>query len=237
MHPIKVEVEGGELAVRNSAGDIAIIPKKYRLEATEMIETGCFKCLDALIASLPSLSSKAQDGGSYPAQEEYIDDLYNYNLTEQLRRSTTPEEFKQLQDLAIVRTKERQKTLGFSRHQYRLYKELPFETNSNLGLAFQVFPKPVQLELPKPVEKVVATPVVEEPAPVTEPENEVVAVAQEDTEPTVVPQNTYKRQAPGLPNVEVEYVDNKPTHYVNLTGEKLPYDTNITFPKGWQYPK
>jgi hypothetical protein len=243
MYPIKVEVEGGELAVKNSAGDIAIIPKKYRLEATEMIKTGCFKCLDALIASLPSLSSMAQEGGSYPAQEAYIDDLYNYNLTEQLRKSTSPEEFKQLQAAAFLRTKERQKSLGFSKHQYRMYKELPFEVNSALGLSFQVFPapRPLVANNSAPVEPVKAA--IQEviapipTAPVVEPENVVLAAAQEEAEPAVVPQNTYKKQAPGLPNVEIEYVDNIPTHYVNLAGEKLPYDTNIAFPKGWQYPK
>jgi hypothetical protein len=62
----QVEVEGGELAVKNSHGDIAIIPKKYRLEAEGMIKDGCNDCLDSLIANLPSANDYAVDGTLYP---------------------------------------------------------------------------------------------------------------------------------------------------------------------------
>lgn len=54
---ILVEVEGGEFAVRNSAGDIAIIPEKYRREVEDMIAEKCYTCLDKLVASLPKFDS------------------------------------------------------------------------------------------------------------------------------------------------------------------------------------
>jgi hypothetical protein len=57
-----VEVEGGELAIRNSYGDLAIIPKKYKREVEDMIKDGCNDCLDALVSTLPKMSDYAQDG-------------------------------------------------------------------------------------------------------------------------------------------------------------------------------
>jgi hypothetical protein len=62
---MKVEVEGGELAVRNSNGDIAIIPIKYRREAEDMIKEGCHDCLDNLIATLPTASNYAEAGALF----------------------------------------------------------------------------------------------------------------------------------------------------------------------------
>ena len=59
---IKIEVEGSELALQNSNGDVAIIPKKYRREAEDMLKEGCYDCLDDLISTLPGASNYAQDG-------------------------------------------------------------------------------------------------------------------------------------------------------------------------------
>jgi hypothetical protein len=49
----KIEVEDGELAIKNGNGDIAIIPKKYRLEVEDMIKEKCWECIDNLVAGLP----------------------------------------------------------------------------------------------------------------------------------------------------------------------------------------
>lgn len=62
----QVEVEGGELAIRNSNGDIAIIPKKYRLEVEGMIKDGCHSCIDKFVSSLPKMHDYAQDGTVIP---------------------------------------------------------------------------------------------------------------------------------------------------------------------------
>lgn len=51
----QVEAEGKELVLRNSHGDMAIIPKKYRQEALDMIKEGCNGCLDNLISTLPKV--------------------------------------------------------------------------------------------------------------------------------------------------------------------------------------
>ena len=54
---VKIEVERGELAIKNSKGDIAIIPAKYRREVEDMIKEKCQDCLDKLVASLPQLKT------------------------------------------------------------------------------------------------------------------------------------------------------------------------------------
>jgi flagellum-specific peptidoglycan hydrolase FlgJ len=56
----QVEAEGRELVLRNSHGDMAIIPKKYRQEALDMIKEGCHGCLDNLISTLPKVSDYAK---------------------------------------------------------------------------------------------------------------------------------------------------------------------------------
>lgn len=58
----QVEAEGKELVLRNSHGDMAIIPKKYRQEALDMIKEGCNGCLDNLISTLPKVKDYAKDG-------------------------------------------------------------------------------------------------------------------------------------------------------------------------------
>jgi len=61
----QVEVEGGELAIKNSFGDIAIIPKKYRAEVERMIKDKCWSCIDTFVDTLPLASDYAQDGSVY----------------------------------------------------------------------------------------------------------------------------------------------------------------------------
>lgn len=59
----KLNVEGKELAIINDNGDIAIIPVKYKREVEDMVAENCFKCVDALVSTLPQNIEKLQTGG------------------------------------------------------------------------------------------------------------------------------------------------------------------------------
>jgi hypothetical protein len=65
---MKVTAEGGELILENETGDVAIIPKKYRLEVMGMIEDGCYECIDNLVSTLPVMEDYAQDGTVLPVK-------------------------------------------------------------------------------------------------------------------------------------------------------------------------
>lgn len=58
----KVEVEGGEIAIRNSAGDVAIIPKDKVSEVQEAVKNKCWGCIDKIVSSLPPMEDIAEDG-------------------------------------------------------------------------------------------------------------------------------------------------------------------------------
>lgn len=66
MKKQNIEVEGGELAVRNSHGDVAIIPKRDRAKVQAMIDKGCDTCVDLYVSRLPRLQEYAADGSLYP---------------------------------------------------------------------------------------------------------------------------------------------------------------------------
>tara|TARA_R110000764_G_scaffold89342_1_gene170781 strand:+ start:15477 stop:16943 length:1467 start_codon:yes stop_codon:yes gene_type:complete len=57
-----IEVEGGELALKNSHGDIVIIPKKDRLKVEKLIEDKCWTCIDSFVSTLPVMADYAEDG-------------------------------------------------------------------------------------------------------------------------------------------------------------------------------
>jgi hypothetical protein len=59
---IKLEVEGGELGIRNSYGDVAIIPKKHKEKIENMIKNKCWDCIDSFVDTLPIMADYAQDG-------------------------------------------------------------------------------------------------------------------------------------------------------------------------------
>lgn len=61
-----IEVEGGEIAIRNSHGDLAIIPKDKRDWVKQKLSEGCHGCIDSLVETLPVASQYAQDGTVYP---------------------------------------------------------------------------------------------------------------------------------------------------------------------------
>ena len=66
MKAKKIEAEGSELILRNEHGDYAIIPKKHRLEVSDMVKEGCNKCIDAYIETLPIMEDYAEDGSLIP---------------------------------------------------------------------------------------------------------------------------------------------------------------------------
>ena len=57
-----IEAEGGEMILRNSAGDYAIIPKHLRQEVQQLLSNGCYDCIDSIVNSLPTKSDYAADG-------------------------------------------------------------------------------------------------------------------------------------------------------------------------------
>lgn len=67
MKKIEIEAEGSEIVIQNSAGDYAIIPKNKVKEVEEMIGSGCNSCIDAFVATLPTLKDYAQDGTTIPS--------------------------------------------------------------------------------------------------------------------------------------------------------------------------
>lgn len=64
-----IEVEGGEIAIRNSHGDLAIIPKDKRDWVKQKLSEGCHSCIDKLVETLPVMEDYAQDGSLY---SEYL---------------------------------------------------------------------------------------------------------------------------------------------------------------------
>jgi cupin superfamily acireductone dioxygenase involved in methionine salvage len=53
-----VEVEGGELAIRNKKGDVVIIPKGNKKWVEMKIKEGCHSCIDEFVKKLPVSKSK-----------------------------------------------------------------------------------------------------------------------------------------------------------------------------------
>ncbi len=62
-----IEVEGGEVAIRNSFGDLAIIPANKRNWVKQKLSENCHDCIDSLVETLPVASQYAQDGSWFPS--------------------------------------------------------------------------------------------------------------------------------------------------------------------------
>lgn len=54
---INVEVEDREIAIRNSYGDISIIPKHKSNWVKQQIKNGCHTCIDDYVNTLPTISN------------------------------------------------------------------------------------------------------------------------------------------------------------------------------------
>lgn len=87
-----IEVEGGEIAIRNSHGDLAIIPKDKKDWVKQKLSEGCHSCIDSLVETLPVMEDYAQDGSLFPNGEEV--EVYNgkdpkYDVKSIARRNGT----------------------------------------------------------------------------------------------------------------------------------------------------
>ena len=71
MKPIKVEVENLEVALKNSHGDVVIIPKNKASWVKQKLSEGCHVCIDSLVESLPSMKDYAEDGTIIPKEPIY----------------------------------------------------------------------------------------------------------------------------------------------------------------------
>jgi hypothetical protein len=81
-----IEVEGGELALKNSFGDMVIIPKKNKKEVEKMIDTKCWECVDSFVDTLPINEDYAEDGSLYSelltndkSQDDFVYDAGTLN--------------------------------------------------------------------------------------------------------------------------------------------------------------
>ena len=54
----RVEAEGGELVIRNSNGDVAIIPKDKSRRVKGFIKSGNYEAVDRVVAKLPKIKTK-----------------------------------------------------------------------------------------------------------------------------------------------------------------------------------
>lgn len=62
----KIEAQGGEIVIRNSFDDVAIIPRNLVKKYQAYMKAGCDECIDELVASLPAMSQYAADGTVIP---------------------------------------------------------------------------------------------------------------------------------------------------------------------------
>ena len=65
-----IEVEGGEIAIRNSHGDLAIIPKNKVNWVKQKLSEGCHNCIDSLVETLPVADEYAQNGTVIPKKSK-----------------------------------------------------------------------------------------------------------------------------------------------------------------------
>jgi hypothetical protein len=71
MKPI--EVEGGELLLKNSHGDLVVVPKNKAAWVKNKMADGCHDCIDEMVSSLPLMSQYAEDGTLVPNEENGSD--------------------------------------------------------------------------------------------------------------------------------------------------------------------
>ena len=73
---IFIEVEGGEIAIENSNGDVAIIPKDKVAYVKKAIEDGCHGCVDSIVQGLPTMSGYAEDGTVIPNEDKQLNSFF-----------------------------------------------------------------------------------------------------------------------------------------------------------------
>lgn len=81
----QIEVEGGEILLKNSHGDLVVVPKNKVAWAKSKMEDGCHECIDEMVSGLPTMSQYAQDGtlipndGDPPVKKPYVSDFSEFN--------------------------------------------------------------------------------------------------------------------------------------------------------------
>jgi hypothetical protein len=81
---MKIEVEDKEIALKNSFGDIAIIPKKDVAWVKSKLKDNCFQCIDEYVDTLPMNKDYAEDGTLDPG------DGFLKGLWHGIKRSANP---------------------------------------------------------------------------------------------------------------------------------------------------
>lgn len=76
---MKIEAQGKEAIIRNSNGDVAIIPIQHVREVMDMIKDGCHGCIDKYVSGLPKASNYAEDGTIIP--DDPVINLNNPNIS------------------------------------------------------------------------------------------------------------------------------------------------------------
>jgi hypothetical protein len=81
----KIEVEDGELLLKNSHGDLVVVPKNKASWVRNKIAEGCHNCIDEMASSIPLLSQYAENGTLIPndtdppIKKPYISDFSEFN--------------------------------------------------------------------------------------------------------------------------------------------------------------
>lgn len=58
----ELEAEGGEIVIRNTNGDYAVVPKNKVEHINKLLSDGCHGCIDEFVATLPTMADYAQNG-------------------------------------------------------------------------------------------------------------------------------------------------------------------------------
>lgn len=84
-----IEVEGGEIVIKNSFGDIAIIPKKDKTKLEDFIKNKCWDCIDNYVSNLPNTGTYAKKGlvkpGDPPTKWKVPQSTQQYTVTDKAR--------------------------------------------------------------------------------------------------------------------------------------------------------
>jgi hypothetical protein len=89
-----IEVEGGEIAIRNSNGDLAIIPKNKVNWVKQKLSEGCHDCIDSLVETLPVASQYARDGSINPNTKKQKDFYNKYLQSDNYRKRLEKQGYK-----------------------------------------------------------------------------------------------------------------------------------------------
>lgn len=93
----KVEAQGGELVIRNTHGDVVIIPRNKRREALGYLAKGDHRSIDAIAMKLPKASDYAMSGGVYDGGEDPNDKIVKVNQNNEVKEyNTSSQEYRDL---------------------------------------------------------------------------------------------------------------------------------------------